>query len=238
MRELYYNRESHLTEVFNALSKNAVLVDLGSVFAVVSMPTTKGVNHMNAIKKRLPNKYYGSIVGDVKKFIQHSKGSDELKNKLITATLKGELNNTFIRLPWAKESFSTEIVNLGTHQGLILAEPFKSFALDMEGEITQREERHSANSTFNWLLGSSANISGDPNGSITTMDKALSFGEQRGIELLIRFEIDSNHFEKGSFPIIECAEKSYRVWREGPGINRIRKNIEKLGLSQVIERSS
>ena len=72
MRELYYNRESHMTEVFNALSKNAVLVDLGSVFAVVSMPTTKGVNHMNAIRKRLPNKYYGSIVGDVKKFIQHS----------------------------------------------------------------------------------------------------------------------------------------------------------------------
>ena len=237
MRTILYNRESHLTDVFNALSNNAVLVDLGSVFALVSMPTAKGVSQMNAIKNRLSNKYYGSLVGDVKKFIQHSKGSDELKNKLVTAGLSGELNNAFIRLPWAEESFSTEIVHLGTHQGLVLSEPFKSFALDLERETLHREGSPS-NPKFNWLLGSSANISGDPNGSITTLDKALSFGEQRGIELLIRFEVDSEKFEKGSFPIIECTEKSYRVCREGPGINRISKNMEKLGLSQVIERSS
>jgi tRNA A37 threonylcarbamoyladenosine synthetase subunit TsaC/SUA5/YrdC len=238
MREIWYEGESHLEDVFSALSNNAVLVDLGSVFAVVSLPTTQGVSQMNSIKRRLPNKYYGSIVGDVKKFIQHSKGSDELKNKLITAALKGEFNNTFIRLPWPEESFSTEIVNLGTHQGLILSEPFKSFALELEGEITKREGKHGSSSKFNWLLGSSANLSGDPNGSITSLQDALSFGEQRGIKLLIRFEIDSGNYEKGSFPIIECTEKSYTVRREGPGINRIRENMEKLGLSQFIERTS
>jgi len=237
MREILYERKSHLTDVFNALSNNAVLLDMGSVFAVVSLPTTQGVSQMNSIKRRLPNKYYGSIVGDVKKFIQHSKGSEELKNKLITAGLKGELNNTFIRLPWAEESFSTAIAHLGTHQGLILSEPFKSFALDIEGKIAQREGKRSSTPEFNWLLGSSANISGDTKGSITALDDALNFGKQRGIELLIRFDIDSEKYEKGSFPIIECTEKSYVVRREGPGINRIRKNMEKLGLSESIERT-
>ena len=238
MREIWYERESHLTDVFDALSKNAVLVDLGSVFAVVSLPTTQGVSHMNSIKRRLPNKYYGSLVGNVEKFIQHSKGSEELKNRLITAGLKGELNNTFIRLPWAEESFSPEIVHLGTHQGLILSEPFKSFAFDLEGKITHLKSDNRMNSGFNWLLGSSANLSGDPNGSITALEEALNFGEQRGMELLIRFNIDSEKYEKGSFPIIECTEKSYVVRREGPEVNRIRKNMEKLGLSESIERTS
>ena len=67
---------------------------------------------------------------------------------------------------------------------------------------------------------------------------SINSGEQRGIKLLIRFEIDSGNYEKGSFPIIECTEKSYTVRREGPGINRIRENMEKLGLSQFIERTS
>lgn len=220
----------HSKEVYAALSRNAILVDLGAVFALVALPTSEGVHQLNTIKNRLPNKQYGSMVGCFNEFIKQAKVSNELKEKLMIASSRGGLYNTFIRLSWSNEVFSPEIICGGTHQGLLLSEPNASFVRDMERRFSEENKER----TFTWLLCSSANLSGDPDGSITTLERAMHFGENRGIELLVRFEMDEESGEKGSFPIVECSEKGFSVKREGPGTNRIIESLSSSGLSQLI----
>ena len=74
---------------------------------------------------------------------------------------------------------------------------------------------------------SSANISGDPHGSITSKQKALEFAKSRNIKLFVHSKL--NALEQGSYPIFSIKHNlQVKIERKGLNDELILKKAEKL----------
>jgi tRNA A37 threonylcarbamoyladenosine synthetase subunit TsaC/SUA5/YrdC len=74
--------------------------------------------------------------------------------------------------------------------------------------------------TFAAPLCTSANMSGDPNGSITEWDRAYEFAVDRRVPLVVR--CDSTQELLGSYPIFWLQRERVRIDRVGPGMEEIK----------------
>ena len=231
MVELIYSSPSDAPLIFNELKTGAIMVHLGNVYAIVALPTEKGVKQIDRLKKRLPGKSYGSMVHDLRRFIDHSNLTSSDADAFIK-NRNSSIENCFLRLPWVN-SVPEQLTMNGTHQGLILQEPFKSFAREIE-KLIEKEILEDQLIGFHWLICSSANISGDPKGSITNYDGAIKFGTDQEIPLLVKFKIDNSKYSHGSFPIFSIQNGCFSLTRNGPYEEENRLKLAKLGFREII----
>ena len=202
--------------VIDHLRFGPVLIVLPSVYALLAAPTGYGVAGLNRMKKRLPGKNYGTAAGELSNFWEMV---DETS---IPSGFEGpnELESThdvFFRCRVSDSRTQTQAVRNGTHQTLILSDPYRSLMCEIEAAF-----RHEADPalfgghSFSAPLITSCNLSGDPLGSITDKARGHEFIHRRNVGLWVR-ESGSAH-ETGSYPILELEKSGISIQREGGSI--------------------
>ncbi|MBT6515086.1 MAG: hypothetical protein HOK65_09965 [Crocinitomicaceae bacterium] len=232
MREIAVQSPAQSKEIFDYLKAGPILLDLGCVYALVALPTSSGKLGLDTLKIRLPGKNYGSMISDFALFIKESDLDEAVKSTLLSPQNQNRLVGSFIRLPWKRSEELNAFTKNGTHQGLIVPEPIRSFCGKMENHFLEGKLNHSG---FRRLICTSANISGAPSGSITKLERARIFGEERGVSLLVRFNLEANQ-ETGSFPIFSIDNKGYVVERKGPKCLHFETQLKSMGFSEVVQQ--
>lgn len=228
MEILNFSTHLDLKKVARALQQGAIVVDLNHVFAVVALPNAQGVDSMSAVKNRKAGKSYGSLISDARGFVEESQLDEKTKVSLTNSLVEGALDDAFVRLPW-RDSENDALVMSGTHQGLKTTEPVLSFCRSLEERLIRNEEGF----MMNRLICSSANISGDPRGSITDRNEALQFAQDRGVGLFVEFDFPTTDVETGSFPIFSFQHMAFSVERQGPGWGEIQQRLLERGFSAL-----
>lgn len=222
-REIYINDTLAVKESIRVFESSfpVILIELPSVFALIAPPTSKGVEALHHAKQRLDGKFYGTAIGSFDKFIKVAKADcmpDAFKQE---KTDLHYLEGAFIRLVFSDVSISTPAISCGTHQGLLLPSGhLRDFFIRMEDFIMDRYDNTVFNGLpYHALLCTSANISGDPEGSIIELEKARAFARERNIALFLRME--SSTQKGGSFPIFSFMHNYCKLVRNGPNASRI-----------------
>ncbi len=205
------------------IHKNVILVQLPTVFALLSAPTTQGARQLDECKERLQGKNYGTAIGNLNKFVSQAK-KEHLPNLFCTGAHYRELKGTFIKLRFRNEDFHSKTIRNGTHQGLLLNGSYSKLFKAIEASFeSYPPDQLWNNSNYCAPLCTSCNISGDPGGSITEYEKAISFAQAKGINLCITTRKPSK--EKGSYPILNFSKDKVAIHREGPGLSRFKEKI-------------
>ena len=206
-----------------AFGRQPILIQLPSVYAIFAPATESGAASLDRCKLRKPGKYYGAGVGDPRAFFNLAPEEplsrylleDQTNERLRNFSL--DLHGTFIRLTIGPKTFDSKVVCGGTFQGLlysgVLAEKMQlmeKLTAAMPGKLFGE-----AHGYFCAPIGSSCNMSGDPAGSITTRDKALAFGRDRGVELCLT--LDDDESQGGSQTILGLNHGRVEIHRDGPG---------------------
>jgi hypothetical protein len=228
MEILNFSTDPDLEKVAGALQQGAIVVNLNHVFAVVALPNAQGVDSLSAVKNRKAGKCYGSLIGDAHEFVEESELDAETKIRFIECMVDGDLDDAFVRLPWG-DTENEGLVMGGTHQGLKTTEPVLSFCCSLEKRVIRRAEGF----MMNRLICSSANISGDPRGSITNRGEAIQFAKDRGVGLFVEFDFPTGDVEPGSFPIFSFNHMAFSVERQGPGWDKIHRGLLERGFSAL-----
>ena len=204
------------------------MLELSSVHALVAPATALGARALDAAKERLPGKTYGSIIGSLDAF--HGLALPErLPSGFGGSERLALFEGAFVRIGVARPEVSTPVVRQGSHQGLLFPEgdPQRQLALALEAGLAELAEpelfgglRHSA------PLCTSANLSGDPAGSITDEARAAEFARERGVGLWLRGAPDPS--ARGSYPIFALEADGVTVARDGPGRERIEARLSRL----------
>lgn len=223
MQEISIHDSQAVSETIRVFltEKPVVMLELPCVYGLIAPCNLRGVSVLDETKLRLPGKTYGSIPGNFNRFVRLA--SDHVLPPLFKRPINPDsfVSSFFIRLRVAEESTSTPTIRNGSHQALFLSElPFQDFFEKLE--ISLREPTDTSlfpGMDYTGVLCTSANISGDSEGSITDYDRAITFARERGISLLLRGDgIVSN---SGSYPIFSFEKNTLRVARSGPGIQEL-----------------
>ena len=224
VKNINYSENPDSIGICIALNKGAIIMHLDSVYAVVSIANQKGIRSLDRVKRRKPGKCYGTLVSNFGDFIMTSSVNNKTKEAIMKLGSERALENCFLRLPF-KSIQNSELFMNGTHQGLVVVEPVRSFCKEIEQRITENKD----NLIMDRLVCSSANISGDSKGSIVEREAALKFGKAMGMELFVEFNFPKTNVKKGSFPILSFGDMTYRIERKGPGVDAIDKQFLESG---------
>lgn len=201
-----------------------IFLQMPSVYTLIAPPTRDGVAMLDQAKLRLPSKSYGSAIGSVQEF--HSLAEPNAwPDSLSTPEQLSHLEGAFIRLHVARPVFSSSVVRDGTHQGLLLpqGQHRELFSILEVQTLNNQETALFDGKRYAAPLCTSANLSGDPLGSITDETRALNFAKDRELKLWIR--CDSTKSAPGSYPIFYFVNNSVSVERNGPEKDRILSSI-------------
>ncbi|ADB39995.1 hypothetical protein [Spirosoma linguale] len=206
-----------------AIHQRPILVQFPSVFVLMAAPTSKGVSQLDATKKRLSGKNYGTAIGRLEKFITQAQPGS-LPHEFTCGEHFTALTGSFIRLQFDQKTFQSKTIRNGTHQGLLLDGIYGSMFRRMEESFaSSSSERMWNHRTYSAPLCTSCNLSGDPDGSITDYDKAYCFAKTRGIDLFITATQFADG--KGSYPIFGFESDKVTIHREGPGLDAFKERI-------------
>ena len=203
--------------IIDAYRHGPVVVQLPTVFAVVAPPTRDGVVGLDRAKQRLPNKTYGSLVGERSSFWDLAQLGLHVATEELT-----KIEDVFFRVSIGAEDLETAVVRRGTHQGIQLSGAAGALMRALDGAMAP-EPSLFGGKMYTSPLGSSWNISGDADGSIVERDRAIHVARAQGIAL---FVTGPSSADKGSYPIVELDEGAACVRREGPGLKTALDAIE------------
>ena len=200
------------------------MLQMPSVFALVAAPTTRGVQALDDAKQRLPGKTYGSLIGDLARFhalIALSKVPSEFQDPSMLDHFQG----AFVRVPVGTEAERTAVLYEGTHQALLTQGHHRELFAALEAHCApDAEPGLYCGHFYTAPLCSSANRSGAPGGSITTLERAEEFAHAREIPLMVL--CDPEPGELGSYPIFCVHPNRISLARPGPGDAAIRARID------------
>ena len=207
--------------ILTHIQNGPIVLELPTVFSIVCLPTSESIEQMNQIKARRAGKNYGSLIGNLEPFynlLQKEIRSGEFSN--LTDLYK--LNGTFIRGKITHDSFNSETVRNGTHQGLLLTGPIQHLCASIEENFQSiADPELYDNKQYSAPICTSANLSGDPSGSITELKDALEFAKNRGVELVVTIKEGLKSKHKGSYPIVWLKENEFTIERNGPGLDQL-----------------
>lgn len=223
MRPLTLGTELTTGLIIDHLRRAPVLLQLPQVYTLLAPATAAGAASLDAMKRRLPGKNYGTAAGELHAFWEMIR-TDELPAGVDSSLTLEATRDVFYRCMIGDERAQTKFVRRGSHQTLVLGgaarelmrEIERAFAADAEPELF-------CGHSFSAPLITSCNISGDPLGSITDEARAREFMRARGVGLWVQSPEECA--ERGSYPILELARDGVRVGREGPGLERILRSI-------------
>jgi hypothetical protein len=206
--------------VLDTLAHDAVMVQMPTVFVLLAPPNREGVRWLNRTKTRLPNKNYGTALGDLGRFYALAAPAS-LPPELDSVEGLTRLTGAFIRISVAPGTFNSAMVRNGTHQGLLLEGPHRELFRAVEAGLERVvEPAMLGGHRFAAPLCTSANVSGHPEGSITSWDRARAFALERGVPLVVRCEPTPELV--GSYPIFWLQRDRIRLEREGPRMAELR----------------
>ncbi len=198
-----------------------VMVQLPAVFALFAPPNSRGVKALDEGKSRLPGKNYGSAIGSLSKYFSNF-APNALPPSIKAGSQLSFMEGSFLHTKFTDETFNSSTIRNGTHLGLIMPDGVHRKLYTMLEMLMQADAQSDLynGKHFTAPICTSANLSGDPLGSITTIDRALAFGESRDIPLFIAY--DGMAADRGSFPIFSVDGSKVKIVRKGPGQDRIR----------------
>ena len=217
------------------MRRSAIIIQLPSVYALFSMPNQQGADYIDQAKNRLAGKNYGSTIGNLQSFLSMSSQESPLTrtfcdpdlDPMLRRHLEGSLNRAFLRIDVGSQSLNNTVIRNGTHQALLLTGDHGRLFNALEDELSNTADESLFNGNhYSAPLCSSANISGDPDGSITTWDRALDFAVQRDVPMIIT--ATSAPGEQGSFPIFSLENDEVLVHREGPMLQPLKASLEQI----------
>ena len=215
--------QSAIDLAIQEIHKNPIIVQLPTVFALVAAPTSKGADQLDSLKARLANKNYGTIIGSLDRFIAQAR-QEYLPDAFTSARHYAQLNGAFIRLPFRNKSFQSKTIKDGTHQGLLLSGTYSGLFTKIERSFANYiPDKLWDYTNYGAPICSSCNVSGDPDGSITTFDKALSFATARGINLMLTATKPAA--QTGSYPILGFEKHKVTIHRHGPSLDSFKLKI-------------
>ena len=226
MKQLHLSDSGALAAACEVLRgpRPVFMLELPSVFALVAPPSLVGARALDETKRRLPGKTYGSLIGDMAAFRALTPDSELPEGLRGPGALK-VFSGAFMRVVIGPPEARTAAVARGTHQGLLLDGPHRALFIALEEYLrAQAEPALFCGGTYSSPLGTSANWSGDPLGSITTWERALEFARDRELPLVLRCDPESG--AAGSFPIFRLGSGGVTLEREGPDQALIRARID------------
>jgi tRNA A37 threonylcarbamoyladenosine synthetase subunit TsaC/SUA5/YrdC len=214
MRELHVTDAGAAAAVVETLTHDVVMVQMPTVFVLLAPPNSDGVRWLDATKVRQPNKNYGTALGAIEPFYAMA-APGSLPPELDSLEALTRLTGAFIRISVAPRAFSSAMVRNGTHQGLLLDGPHRELFKAVEaGLASAAEPAMLGGHRFSAPLCTSANLSGHPDGSITSWERAWAFGVERKVPLVVRSEPAPSLV--GSYPIFWLQPDRVELAREGP----------------------
>lgn len=223
MTILPINDKAATALAISEIHQSPILVQLPTVFALLAAPTSKGVAQLDSLKSRLGGKNYGTVIGSLDNFIAQAQ-KDYLPDAFTSAKHYARLNGAFIRLPFRDKAFQSETIKNGTHQGLLLAGAYSDLLIKIEESFAgYPPDKIWGDRNYNAPLGTSCNVSGDPDGSIVSFDKALSFAKSRGVKLFLT--TTKQAAQKGSYPILGFEKHKVTIHRQGPSLEAFKARI-------------
>jgi tRNA A37 threonylcarbamoyladenosine synthetase subunit TsaC/SUA5/YrdC len=209
-------------EVFDS-SDPVFMLQLPAVYALVAPPLARGVEALHRAKDRLPGKHYGSAIGRSEAFWSMALPGSYPEAFAAPSSLD-LLTGAFVRVTVCATSVDTSAVRQGTHQGLLLDGPVRELFVALEAaSLPKAEPALMGGHRYGAPLCTSANVSGDPLGSITDWDRARAFAADRGIALVIRAPAEQG--PAGSYPIFALERERISIARHGPGEEAIRSRL-------------
>lgn len=215
------------------MRNQAVIVQLPTVFALFAAPNRDGVAMIDAAKDRKPGKNYGTTAGGIEHFFGMSSNTSALATAVRQSradhhsrrALLHRIAGSFLRIKVGPASLETATVRGGTHQSLLLDGVHGRFFEALEHRLSGLADTSLyGGHAFAAPICSSCNISGDPEGSITSFDRAHDFAVRRAIPLIIRSQVTSS--EMGSFPVFELSDRAVIVHRNGPRVQELKAELE------------
>lgn len=218
--------------VEQAIHHHPVLVQLPTVFALLAAPTTEGARQLDQCKMRLEGKNYGTAIGRLHTFLAQAQRAS-LPASFNTAQHFSCMEGSFIRLRFRHQRFQSPSIRNGTHQGLLLSGPFRKLFMRIENSFEHYppDDMWGGNN-YGAPLCTSCNISGHPDGSIVSLDKAQEFARERGIPFIITTKYTAE--EKGSYPIFGFSREGVSIHRGGPGMEEIAAKMQGALILQAV----
>lgn len=220
VKEIDLQEVKAVEEALRAMEQGPFLLQLPAVVGLFAPPSRQGVRWLDQAKARLPGKNYGTVLGRLRTF--HALAvPGSLPACFEDVEQIRALEGAFLRIRVAGEDVQTPALRNGTHQSLLLPEgPHRRFFRDMEMALAGREDPDLfGGRACAALLCTSANMSGDADGSIVHLDRARAFARDRGIALFIRSSEASDVL--GSYPILSFHSDHVSIERGGPGLEDI-----------------
>ena len=218
--EIHISDPGAAAAALEVLADGVVMLQMPTVYVLLAPPTDEGAAWLDAAKGRLPNKNYGTGLGDLDSF-RAMTAPGSLPEELEAPGAFNILTGAFIRISVAAPDVDTQMVRGGTHQGLLLEGPHRELFRALEaGLAPSAEPSIIGGHTFTAPLCTSANYSGHPDGSIVDGAKARAFAAERGLRLLVTSDADPGAL--GSYPIFWLHRDRISVERVGPGLEAIR----------------
>ena len=220
MREVHVDDPGAAEAVLDVLAHDAVMVQMPAVFVLIAPATTQGAGWLNRTKTRLAGKNYGTALGDLETFYRMALPGS-LPPELDGVDEMRILTGAFIRISVASPDTETVMVRGGTHQGVLVDGAHRALFRAVEAGLADTAEPALIGGhRFTAPLCTSANVSGDPDGSIVTWDRAYEFGVATKVPLVVRCEPDPAAV--GSYPIFWLRHDRISIEREGPGMDELR----------------
>lgn len=216
MKVLDIREPGAIEAVADAVQTAPVVVQLPTVFVLLAAPTSDGARQLDRTKSRLPGKTYGTAIGSFERFLAQAR-SDALPHEYATASPFDALTGSFVRLRFRDESFESAAIRSGTHQGVLLEGLHRALFRRIEDTFDGAPpDPLWGGRNLGAPLCTSCNESGDPDGSIVGIDKAVAFARSRRLALLLTGPTAPG--ELGSYPILGFERDRVRVHRAGPGL--------------------
>ena len=215
-------------KVLKYIIKYPIIIQLPTVYGIIALPNSKGVHDLNKIKNRKPNKNYGSIVGDLNNFYDLFK-KEKLPDFIQNINNLNVFNDCFIRGIISSTNKNNSVIKNGTHQGLILRnKKLRDLITAIEINLSYLIDIDLFDGNeYMAPLCTSANISGDPKGSIVNKKDAILFAKERDIKLMVTLKKEDIANELGSYPILSLNKHQINLVRNGPGDQQLLKLIPK-----------
>jgi hypothetical protein len=175
--------------MLDAMKRDAIVIQVpGGVFEVLATPNRAGVEQINRIKQsRGAGTYYTTCIGTSKRYLDlfppHT-----IPENLSTEEGLNSLEGSILRANMASPDFNSQVIRQGTHQSLLfggICRQFFQTAEDVFDRSGLYDTELFGGRKVVFPIGSSANVSGDPKGSITDYSQAIDFCQERGVKLLV-----------------------------------------------------
>jgi hypothetical protein len=206
-----------------AVREDAIAVQLPTVFVLLARPTGEGASQLDRSKTRLSGKNYGTAIGSLDLFLAQAHPR-HLPQEFSSAQDFARVTGSFIRLRFREADFNSPVIRGGTHQGVLLDGPHHELFRRIEADcIGLPPDAIWGGGNYAAPLCTSCNVSGDADGSIVDMERALAFCHARGVRLLVTCK--DKAAQLGSYPILGYERDAVRVHRDGPGLHEFKQRI-------------